>query len=134
MKSSEKISFSKDVADTLGVESAIILELYQTHKISNSRDVDAIKESLSDIAPFLDQNNLEKNINKLIKYKFINASKKIDNFNVQSAPANNLQKIKMTSSWNPSIEAIEILQMSQIKEEFYLRKLQEFKLDRKSVV
>ena len=67
LKSSEKISFSKDVADTLGVESAIILELYQTHKISNSRDVDAIKESLSDIAPFLDQNNLEKNINKLIK-------------------------------------------------------------------
>ena len=128
LKSSEKISFSKDVADTLGVESAIILELYQTHKISNSRDVDAMKESLSDIAPFLDQNNLEKNINKLIKYKFINASKKIDNFNVQSAPANNLQKIKMTTSWNPSIEAIEILQMSQIKEEFYLKKLQEFKL------
>ena len=62
LKSSEKISFSKDVADTLGVESAIILELYQTQKISNSRDVDAIKESLSDIAPFLDQNNLEKNI------------------------------------------------------------------------
>ena len=128
LKGSDKIFFSKDVAETLGIESAIILELYQTHKISNSRDVDAIKESLSDIAPFLDQNNLEKNINKLIKYKFINASKKIDNFNVQSAPANNLQKIKMTSLWNPSREAIEILQMSQIKEEFYLRKLQEFKL------
>ena len=34
----------------------------------------------------------------------------------------------MTTSWNPSIEAIEILQISQIKEEFYLKKLQEFKL------
>jgi len=32
LKGSDKISFSKDVAETLGVESAIILELYQTQK------------------------------------------------------------------------------------------------------
>jgi len=37
LKGSDKIFFSKDVAETLGIESAIILELYQTQKISNSK-------------------------------------------------------------------------------------------------
>ncbi|MCH1526316.1 MAG: hypothetical protein L7S66_02795, partial [SAR86 cluster bacterium] len=60
--------------------------------------------------------------------KFINAIKKIGGFNVQEAPTNNSQKNKITSEWNPSKEAIEILQMSQIEEDFYYKKLQEFKL------
>ena len=128
LKGSEKIFFSKDVAETLGVESAIILELYQTQKISPSNDLEAIKKYLVEVAPLLDQKNLEENINKLVKYKFINAIKKIGGFNVQEAPTNNSQKNKITSEWNPSKEAIEILQMSQIEEDFYYKKLQEFKL------
>ena len=46
LKDSDKISFSKDVAETLGVESAIILELYQTQKISNSKDINVVIKSL----------------------------------------------------------------------------------------
>jgi hypothetical protein len=37
LKDSDRISFSKDVAETLGIEAAIILELYQQNKITYSR-------------------------------------------------------------------------------------------------
>ena len=37
LKGSDKIFFSKDVAETLGIESAIILELYQTQKYQTQR-------------------------------------------------------------------------------------------------
>ncbi len=128
LKDSDKISFSKDVAETLGVESAIILELYQTQKISNSKDIDVVIKSLNEVAPFLDQEKIETNINKLIKYKFINAKKELGDFNIQKAPINNFQKSKISSNWNPSKEAIEILDMSQVDKGFANNKLQEFRL------
>ncbi|MAD48247.1 MAG: hypothetical protein CMQ53_02715 [Gammaproteobacteria bacterium] len=128
MKDSEKISFSKEVAETLGVESAIILELYQTKKIKNEKDIDRLTESITEIAPFLEKKIIESSISKLIKYKFIDAYKNKSNFGVKFAPINTSEKIKMFPTWEPSKEAIEILNMGKIIESFYLNKLMEFRL------
>ena len=59
LKELDKISFSKEVAETLGLESAIILELYQNNKISNSKEIDKLITSVKDHAPFLEQKNIE---------------------------------------------------------------------------
>jgi hypothetical protein len=55
LKELDKISFSKEVAETLGLESAIILELYQNNKISNSKEIDKLIASVKDHAPFLEE-------------------------------------------------------------------------------
>ena len=128
LKDSEKIYFSKEVAETLGIESAIILELYQTKKIKNEKDIDRLTESIREIAPFLEYKIIESSISKLIKYKFINAYKNKSNFGVKFAPINTSEKIKMSPTWEPSKEAIEILNMGKIIESFYLNKLMEFRL------
>ena len=128
LKDSEKISFSKEVAETLGVESAIILELYQTKKIKNEKDIDRLTESIREIVPFLEKKIIESSISKLIKYKFIDAYKSKTNFGVKFAPINSSEKIKMFPTWEPSKEAIEILNMGEIIESFYLNKLMEFRL------
>ncbi len=71
MKDLGKLSFSKEVAETLGLESAIILELYKTNKISNSRSIDDLLESIRNEASFLPHPAIEESLQKLIKYKFI---------------------------------------------------------------
>ena len=58
LKELDKISFSKEVAETLGLESAIILELYQNNKISNSKEINKLIASVKDHAPFLEENCL----------------------------------------------------------------------------
>ena len=128
LKDSEKISFSKEVAETLGVESAIILELYQTKKIKNEKDIDRLTESILEIAPFLEKKIIESSISKLIKYKFIDAYKNKSNFGVKFAPINTSEKIKMFPTLEPSTEAIEILNMGKIIESFNFTKIMELRL------
>ena len=128
LKELDKISFSKEVAETLGLESAIILELYQNNRISNSKEIDKLIASVKDHAPFLEEKNIESNINKLIKYKFITANKSSSNYSIRLPAKSNFQHLKLNSDWQPSIEAIEILKMSDVPENFYMNKLNEFKL------
>lgn len=61
------LSFSKEVAETLGLESAIILELYKTNKIFNSRSIEDLIESIKIEAAFLSNAAIEESLQKLIK-------------------------------------------------------------------
>lgn len=128
MKDLDKISFSKEVAETLGVETAIIYELYQSNKITNSKDIESLAESIKKEAPFLKQESIENNINKLVKYNFIKINKKPTNYGIRLAGNTNFERLKMNSDWQPSKEAIDIMNMSEVSEDFCIKKLQEFKL------
>ena len=128
MKDLDKISFSKEVAETLGVETAIIYELYQSNKITNSKDIESLAESIKKEAPFLKQESIENNINKLVKYNFIKINKKPTNYGIRLAGNTNFDRLKMNSDWQPSKEAIDIMNMSEVSEDFCIKKLQEFKL------
>ena len=124
------LSFSKEVAETLGLESAIILELYKTNKIFNSRSIEDLIESVKIEAPFLSNVAIEESLQKLIKYKFININpnSSSSNYSIRLPTKSNFERIKIDNNWQPSKEAIEVLNMSDVSNEFFERKLIEFRL------
>ena len=66
MKDFDRISFSKDVAETLGVEAAIILELYQQNKITYSGDSELFKTLVKQELPFIEHALIEACLKKLL--------------------------------------------------------------------
>ena len=64
-----KISFSKEVAETLGLESAVILELFNQNLLDNS-SYDDLVLSINENAHYLDDGKIESSIEKL-RYDFI---------------------------------------------------------------
>ena len=90
MKDFDRISFSKDVAETLGIEVAIILELYQQNKITYSGDSELFKTLVKRELPFIDHAVIEASLKKLLNYKLISNAQKITNeknYNVKTAQA-----------------------------------------------
>jgi len=131
LKDNDNISFSKEVAETLGIESAIILEFCKSKRINFSNNINDLVFLIKKEFPFIDSNIAELSINKLVDYKLITNSdnlKKTSNYRIQSPAQNNTYKTKIDPSWMPSKEALEILKMSQVSEEFHQNKLREFKL------
>jgi|TARA_B110000977_G_scaffold51809_1_gene70460 hypothetical protein len=130
LKDLGKLSFSKEVAETLGLESAIILELYKTNKISNSRSIDDLLESIRNEASFLPHPAIEESLQKLIKYKFINITNNnaASTYSIRLPTKSNFERAKIDNKWEPSQEAVDILNMSDVSNEFYERKLVEFRL------
>ena len=67
----KKISFSKEVAETLGLESAIILDLFNQN-ILNNNSYDDLFSSIKENAKYLSAAKIKSSIDKLVKYNFIN--------------------------------------------------------------
>ena len=89
--------------------------------------IDLVKKDL----PFMDHKIVEISINKLVNYKLIpNAenNNKAANYKIQTPQINNAYKTKIDPEWVPSKEALEILKMSQVSDEFHKNKLREFRL------
>ena len=76
LKDSDRISFSKDVAETLGIEAAIILELYQQNKITYYDDSELFKSLIKQELPFIEHTLIEACLKKLLHYKLISSSQK----------------------------------------------------------
>ena len=131
LEDSDKFSFSKDVAETLGLETAIILELYQKHKSQISGNSEKFLLTINQELPFISQSKIKSSFDKLLKYKLIDTKvesiKNSNSYNVKEAPKIS-SKTKIDSNWAPSSEATEILKLGGISESFYLDKLKEYKL------
>lgn len=130
----QKISFNKEAADTLGIESAIILELYKSIKFNESLDeVDLFKVIKSECS-FMSDDKIKSNFEKLKKLKLItfNSNKtkaSNNNFEVKLPHKNNNQsKTNISHSWTPSKETIEVLELGGISLDFSKTKLKEFKI------
>ena len=65
-----KISFSREVAETLGLEAAVILELFNQNLLDNSSYNDLVL-SINENANYLDDGKIESSIEKLLRYDFI---------------------------------------------------------------
>ena len=130
-------TFSIQQAETLGIECAIVLAAAKTIKteLSSPNEIAAIlKESM----PFFAEEEILKNINRLIDLKLISpevTSKKIEsarskNLYSLKLPSNNLNagKRKLEHSWTPSVQAFEVLGMGKINKEFIEGKVNEFKM------
>ena len=131
LKDYDKISFSREVAETLGLESAIILEYCKSKKINFSNHIKDLIDQVKRDLPFIDHKIAEISINKLVNYKLIpkaDNNNKAANYKIQSPRINNAYKTKIDPEWVPSEEALEILKMSQVSDEFHKNKLREFRL------
>jgi hypothetical protein len=120
LKDYDRISFSREVAETIGLESAIILEYLKSKKIDISNPVKDLVNLVKNDLPFIHHEIVKKSVDKLVNYKLIPNS--VNN----NEPATD--KTKINPAWSPSKEALEILKMSQVSDEFHRNKLKEFRL------
>ena len=130
-----KIIFEKEVAETLGIEAAIILELYKTKEFDDSLSEKDIFKQIAAECPFINTKTLTSNFEKLKKVKLIklksNQYKQSteSNFDLKTPNKNyNDSKIKISPTWIPSKETIEDLELGGISINFAKSKLKEFKI------
>ena len=128
MKSND-LSFSKDVADTIGIEAAIILKFIEDNKIT-SNSLEDISEIISERFSFMEEKKIISSIEKiaglgLIKIKFDKYNKV--KLKLPHRSGSNKSNT-MNSDWEPSREAIEVLELGGINIDFASLKLKEFRI------
>ena len=69
--SDKKINFEKEVAETLGIEAAVILELYQLKNFDNSITEKNFFDHAIDECSFMTSDAINKSIDKLKKVNLI---------------------------------------------------------------
>ena len=128
MKSND-LSFSKDVADTIGVEAAIILKFVEDNEIT-SNSIEDIAEIISEKFSFMEEQ------------KIVSSLEKIAGLGLIKIKSDKYRKVKLklphrlgtnksniiNSDWEPSSEAIEVLKLGGIDIDFASLKLKEFRI------
>ena len=129
MEDDNKISFSSEVAETLGIECAVILSLYKNNKLNDVSSLNSILNSTKKILSFIDEKKIKDSLDTLIRFELIEL-KEIRNSknNKLKSPQKSNKSSKLSNAWIPSAEVKEILEMTNITSEFYDMKLKEFKI------
>ena len=128
MKSND-LSFSKDVADTIGVEAAIILKFIEDNKITTN-SLEDISEIILEKFTFMEEKEIVSSIEKIAGLGLIKI--KSDKYHkvklkLPHRSGSNKSNI-MNSDWEPSSEAIEVLELGGIDIDFASLKLKEFRI------
>ena len=129
--SDDKISFSKEVAETLSIESAIILQKTKENKYKNISSTDKLLTALKNELSFMDDSVIKNSINELARFRLLDSDlteKKTASSNLKLPRASNFEKNIFTDKWKPSDEAIEVLRMGSVDNNFIENKLAEFKI------
>ena len=126
---SDNFSFSKDVADTIGVEAAIILKFIEDNNIS-SHSTELLSEILLEKFSFMEEEIILKSIEKITSLGLVRTkSKKLNKVKLEIPRGVRSDKIShMDFDWAPSKEAIEVLDLGGIDRDFVFLKLKEFKI------
>ena len=129
MKGDNNLSFSVEVAETLGLECAIILNLYNKNELEDISSYDALVSSSKKKLKFINDQTIADSINALIKFELIKIQENNfkNNYEVRS-PNKGSTLNSLAKDWEPSSEAIEIINMTDITKDFYNAKLKEFKI------
>ena len=126
---SDNLSFSKDVADTIGVEAAIILKFVEDNEIT-SNSIEDIAEIISEKFSFMEEQKIVSSLEKIAGLGLIKI--KSDKYRkVKLKLPHRLGTNKsniMNSDWEPSSEAIEVLKLGGIDIDFASLKLKEFRI------
>ena len=123
------LSFSAEVAETLGIESAIILDLYKQNKLDNISSYEDLINSILKHISFIEISIIKSSLDKLIKFDLIKmADSKIETKYKVKSPGVNQETNKLNNDWVPSTETKEIINMAEISDEFCDLKLKEFKI------
>ena len=126
---SDNFSFSKDVADTIGVEAAIILKFIEDNNIS-SHSTELLSEVLLEKFSFMEEEIILRSIEKITSLGLVRTkSKKLNKVKLEIPRGVRSDKIShMDFDWAPSKEAIEVLDLGGIDRDFVFLKLKEFKI------
>ena len=105
MKSEDDLTFSSEVAETLGIECSVILSLYKKNELNDVSSfqnlVSCVKESL----PFINDQIINESLNKLIKYELIEFSSNSSNKNYEvKKPYGNKQSNNMNILGFPQLK------------------------------
>ena len=124
---SDNFSFSKDVADTIGVEAAIILRFIEDNNIS-SHSTELLSEILLEKFSFMEERTILKSIEKISSLGLVKAkSQKFSKVKLEIPRGARSDKISTIDfDWMPSREAIEVLDLGGIDRDFIFLKLKEF--------
>ena len=129
MEKENSLSFSKEVAETLGLECAIILNLFKENKLTDISSYEAVLRSIGDNYPFFDNQMIKESIDKLTKFDLIELNQKFKKKDyIVKKPTQNIESRKIEYEWKPSDETLEIISMAEISNDFINLKLKEFKI------
>ena len=126
---SENFSFSKDVADTIGVEAAIILKFIEDNKIPLN-SIDDLAEIILEKFSFMEEPKITNSIEKIAGLGLIQIdSNKYSKVKLKLPHSSRSKKLNpIDSGWEPSREAFEVLELGGIDTDFAFLKLMEFKI------
>jgi len=128
LKSENDLSFSTEVAETLGLECSIILSLYNKNDLEDISSYEGLVKSAKKKLNFININIIKESVKKLISFDLISIEDiDIKNYKIKTPNKSN-QSSQIQFDWNPSDEAKEVLSMIDIDENFYKTKLKEFKI------
>ena len=103
MDPKDDLTFSPAVAETLGIECALILKLYQTNKLENTSSLESIKKSIKNILVFVNENTINKSVEKLLKFELIKLDEHTKKIDYQlSQPKRNIESKRMFNEWAPN--------------------------------
>ena len=109
MENKKNLSFSKEVAETLGIECAIILNLFKNNKLGNISTYEDLQNSLKKELSFIDDTLLNDSINKLISFNLIDLDKSEAIIQNNFTPNKNIESRQLDSNWDPSSETLDII-------------------------
>ena len=125
----ENLSFSKEVAETLGLECAIILNLLKESESNDISSQDRLLAYVINTLPFIDPQKIEKSIDKLNKFNLIDFDKEPSKKDYAiKKPSKNLESRQIDPDWQPSEDTLEIIKMTSISNDFVNLKLKEFRI------
>ncbi len=126
----DNLSFSAQIAETIGLESAVILDFYNSKKNNPIKSHEDIIQDIKKKFSFISNEKIEECLTKLGKFGLIdhlnkNTPNDKKNINIKTPRTNHGSK-RIDIDWAPSSETKEILQMTDIESDFYELKLKEF--------
>ena len=122
----EDLNFSPEVAETIGLEEAIILSIYKKNLQIGFNNSSEISNYLKKNISFISEIKIENSVDKLIRLKLIEFSDK-KNYSLRK-PSINLGINTIDENWEPSNEAMDIINMTDISPKFISTKIMEFKV------
>ena len=129
MEKGENLSFSKEVAETLGLECAIILNLFKEIESSDISSQERLLAYAVNALPFIDPLKIKKSIDKLNQFNLIDFDKESSKKDyVIKKPSKNLESRQIDPDWQPSEDTLEIVKMTSISNDFMDLKLKEFRI------
>ena len=125
MEFKDQHSFSKQIAETIGLESAIIINFINENQIEEDLSSDVLKRLLQKEFQFLDKKDIDASLALIKKFDLVKPIEK-SKYQVKSPSKSIKKKNKINKNWYPSKDVIEVLDLGNIPIKFSEKKLSEF--------